>query len=449
MLVNNLAITRLSKPRIDAICELIRNGSAARRLAGRVLPRRGQRPARGRDARRPSPTRARRSPRRWRAAPMACSTRSRRRICAAAAAPASRPDRNGRPAATRRAPAHFVVCNADEGEPGTFKDRVLLTSYADRVLAGMTLCAFVVGAKRGFLYLRGEYRYLLDHLQAVLARRRRRDLLGQRILGRDGIRLRHRNPPRRRRVRLRRGVGADRVARRQARDAAQPAAVSGHARLPRPADGREQRRDLRRGVADRAERRRVVFRASAPASRRARRSSASRATAPARHLRVPVRRDACAKCSPTAAPPTRRPCRSADRRAICVPAAEFDRRIAFEDLPTAGAFMVFDHSRDLFEVARNFVHFFAHESCGFCTPCRVGTSLLQEHDGQARERPRLAVRLRRDREDESAPAGDEPLRARALRVQPGARYDRQVPPGLRAAPGARANSSPPSTSTAR
>ena len=60
----------------------------------------------------------------------------------------------------------------------------------------------------------------------------------------------------------------------------------------------------------------------------------------------------------------------------CVPAAEFGRRIAFEDLPTAGAVMVFDQGRDLFEVARNFVHFFAHESCGFCTPCRVGTSLL-------------------------------------------------------------------------
>ena len=62
---------------------------------------------------------------------------------------------------------------------------------------------------------------------------------------------------------------------------------------------------------------------------------------------------------------------------ICVSAAEFDRRIAFEDLPTAGAFMVFNHSRDMFEVARNFVHFFAHESCGFCTPCRVGTALLR------------------------------------------------------------------------
>ncbi|MBZ0097274.1 MAG: NADP oxidoreductase, partial [Sulfuricella sp.] len=57
---------------------------------------------------------------------------------------------------------------------------------------------------------------------------------------------------------------------------------------------------------------------------------------------------------------------------------EFDRRIAFEDLPTAGAFMVFQRKRDLFQTARNFVHFFAHESCGFCTPCRVGTELQKK-----------------------------------------------------------------------
>jgi len=60
----------------------------------------------------------------------------------------------------------------------------------------------------------------------------------------------------------------------------------------------------------------------------------------------------------------------------CISANEFGRKVDFDDIPTAGAFMVFDQSRDMFEVARNFVHFFAHESCGFCTPCRVGTSLL-------------------------------------------------------------------------
>ena len=57
---------------------------------------------------------------------------------------------------------------------------------------------------------------------------------------------------------------------------------------------------------------------------------------------------------------------------------QFTRRIAFEDVPTSGAFMIFSGQRDMFEVARNFVHFFAHESCGFCTPCRVGTSLQRE-----------------------------------------------------------------------
>jgi [NiFe] hydrogenase diaphorase moiety large subunit len=61
---------------------------------------------------------------------------------------------------------------------------------------------------------------------------------------------------------------------------------------------------------------------------------------------------------------------------VCLAAHEFTRRIGFEDVPTAGAFMVFDASRDMFEVARSFAHFFAHESCGFCTPCRVGTELV-------------------------------------------------------------------------
>jgi [NiFe] hydrogenase diaphorase moiety large subunit len=60
----------------------------------------------------------------------------------------------------------------------------------------------------------------------------------------------------------------------------------------------------------------------------------------------------------------------------CVPASGFGAAIAFEDLPSAGAFMVFDQRRDLFEVARHFARFFAHESCGLCTPCRVGTELV-------------------------------------------------------------------------
>ena len=59
-----------------------------------------------------------------------------------------------------------------------------------------------------------------------------------------------------------------------------------------------------------------------------------------------------------------------------VPPGAFGRQVAFEDLPTGGAFTVFRRGRDLLEVARRFTHFFAEESCGFCTPCRVGCTQL-------------------------------------------------------------------------
>jgi [NiFe] hydrogenase diaphorase moiety large subunit len=57
---------------------------------------------------------------------------------------------------------------------------------------------------------------------------------------------------------------------------------------------------------------------------------------------------------------------------------EFGRKLAFEDLATGGSFIVFNNSRNILDIVKNFTHFFAHESCGFCTPCRVGTSLLQK-----------------------------------------------------------------------
>ena len=82
---------------------------------------------------------------------------------------------------------HYVVCNADEGEPGTFKDRVLLSRHADEVFEGMTIAALVLGARKGLVYLRGEYRFLLEPLFAVLQRRREQRLLGHNILGQNGF----------------------------------------------------------------------------------------------------------------------------------------------------------------------------------------------------------------------------------------------------------------------
>ena len=58
----------------------------------------------------------------------------------------------------------YIICNADEGEPGTFKDREILSKVPYKVLAAMAVCGYIVGAKEGFIYLRGEYKFLEEAL---------------------------------------------------------------------------------------------------------------------------------------------------------------------------------------------------------------------------------------------------------------------------------------------
>lgn len=62
----------------------------------------------------------------------------------------------------------YVICNADEGEPGTFKDREILSMVPYKVLTGMAVCGYVIGAKEGYIYLRGEYFFLLPELNKVI-----------------------------------------------------------------------------------------------------------------------------------------------------------------------------------------------------------------------------------------------------------------------------------------
>ncbi len=81
--------------------------------------------------------------------------------------------------------AHYVVCNADEGEPGTFKDRDIFSRVPDLVFEGMTVAGWAIGAREGVLYLRGEYQYLLEGLEGILDRRRRLGLLGSHICGKE------------------------------------------------------------------------------------------------------------------------------------------------------------------------------------------------------------------------------------------------------------------------
>ncbi len=277
----------------------------------------------------------------------------------------------------RQAPGaqRFVVCNADEGEPGTFKDRVLLSRFADAVFEGMTVAAHVIGARRGFLYLRGEYRYLLEALQSVLQRRRAARLLGSAILGRSGFDFD---------IDIHIGAGAYVCG----EESALIESLEGKRGTPRirPPFPVQQGYLGFPTVVNNVE----TFCA---ASRIALRGGAwwlGIGTAQSSGTKIHSVSGDCQRPGlyeypfGTTVEQVLQDCGALDAQAVqlggpsgvCLSRSDFGRRIAFEDLPTAGAFMVFDASRDMFEVARAFAHFFAHESCGFCTPCRVGTELL-------------------------------------------------------------------------
>jgi [NiFe] hydrogenase diaphorase moiety large subunit len=75
----------------------------------------------------------------------------------------------------------FIVCNADEGEPGTFKDRVLLLEYPELVFDGMVIAGLTIGAKNGIVYLRGEYQYMLKDLETYLEKMRTYNFIGKNI----------------------------------------------------------------------------------------------------------------------------------------------------------------------------------------------------------------------------------------------------------------------------
>ena len=279
----------------------------------------------------------------------------------------------------RNAPGEvkYVVCNADEGEPGTFKDRVLMQDFADLVFEGMTLCGRVIGARQGFVYLRGEYRYLLDALRETLRRRHEVGLLGDAILG---------DPTFGFDIDIHLGAGAyvcgeesaliESLEGKHGVPRIRPPFPTTHGYLNKPT------------VVNNVE----TFAAAAKIAVEGGAWFASRGTAESKGTKLLSLSGDCERPGIYEYPfgvTVRRvleDCGAPDAQGIqmagpaghMISARQFDRRICFEDLATGGSFMVFSQRRDILDGIRNFTQFFVHESCGFCTPCRVGTSLMRD-----------------------------------------------------------------------
>lgn len=275
--------------------------------------------------------------------------------------------------------SRVVVCNADEGEPGTFKDRVLLTRQADTVFEGMTVAARVLGASQGLVYLRGEYRYLLDALQRVLIQRRDDNLLGKDILGVDGFDFD---------IDIHVGAGAYVCG----EESALIESLEGKRGTPRirPPFPVERGYLNLPTVVNNVETFCAVARIAEHGgawwtSIGTNQSSGSKIHSVSGDCARPgiyeypfgvTIRQILDDCGANTASNRTQAVQVGGPSGVCLAAHEFDRRIAFDDVPSAGAFMIFNDTRDMFEIARGFAQFFAYESCGFCTPCRVGTELV-------------------------------------------------------------------------
>ncbi len=270
--------------------------------------------------------------------------------------------------------SRYVICNADEGEPGTFKDRVILTECAELMFEGMVVAGYAIEAKRGLLYLRGEYAYLVPHLEKVLHSMRERHLLGRRILGTHfsfdiGLRV---------------GAGAYICGEESAliesaegkrgtpRNRPPFPTTSGYRHRPTIVNNCETYGCAARIVEQGWEWFRML---GTPASSGVKLLSVSGDCERPGIYEVPwgisVREvlDLCG-AGPTLAVQVGGP------SGTCVPERQFDRRICYEDLGTGGAFMVIGAHRDLLAVVQNHMEFFANETCGFCVPCRAGNTLL-------------------------------------------------------------------------
>lgn len=79
----------------------------------------------------------------------------------------------------------YIICNADEGEPGTFKDRLILEGDPHRVIEGMLIAGYAVGATKGYIYVRGEYELSIERLEKAIAQAKEYGFLGDNIFGTD------------------------------------------------------------------------------------------------------------------------------------------------------------------------------------------------------------------------------------------------------------------------
>jgi NADH-quinone oxidoreductase subunit F len=291
-------------------------------------------------------------------------------------------------AAVRRFPGKkFIVCNGDEGDPGAFMDRMLLESFPYRILEGMALAAYAVGASEGFLYIRAEYPLALKRVRAAMELMERRGFLGENICG-SGFGLR---------LKIVEGAGAF-VA---GEETALLAAIEGRRSMPRfrppyPAEcglwGQPTNINnvetyamvpwiIRNGSGKFAALGTATSKGTKVFSLAGKVLRGGLIEVP---MGVTVREIVQEIGGGTGTGTPFKAVQIGGPSGGCIPAALGDTPVDYEALAAAGCIVgsggmvVLDETDCMVEIARYFMTFTQRESCGKCTHCRIGTKRMLE-----------------------------------------------------------------------
>ncbi len=276
----------------------------------------------------------------------------------------------------------YVVCNADEGEPGTFKDRVLINTQANTLIEGMVMCGYTIGAENGVIYLRGEYRWLKNKLEAAIEEYRKAGLLGTGCGNIKGFNFD---------IRVQMGAGSYVCG----EETALLESLEGKRGEPRtkwyfPVEkGYLQQPTVINNVETFCAATRIIeIGADTYMSQGIPGSPGVKLLSVSGDCKLPGLYEI--EWGMTVAELLEL-CEAEDPYYIqvsgpsgeCISIKEKYRRISMldllarKDIRCGGSFMIFSKQRDLVKVLLNFSEFFMSESCGICTPCRAGNFIIQ------------------------------------------------------------------------
>ncbi len=276
----------------------------------------------------------------------------------------------------------YVICNADEGDPGAFMDRSVLEGDPHRILEGMAIAGYSVGANQGFIYIRAEYPLAIERLKLAIKQAERYGLLGNRIFESQFSF----------RIDLRIGAGAFVCG----EETALLRSIQGRRGRPRPRPPYPSEKGLWgmptliNNVETFANIAPIINRGSAWfAAIGTPKSAGTKVFALAGNIKntglievpmgIPLRKIIFDIGGGTSSGTEFKAAQTGGPSGGCIPKEYLDLPVDYESLATVGSIMgsggmiVMDSTSNMVEVAKYFMDFCRDESCGKCIPCRVGT----------------------------------------------------------------------------